>query len=218
MLYKNGTNIKNLLLNNKTISKAYINGRIVYGYSSGTVLFESSSAGSTSFTVNYPVTVQAILVGGGSGGVYVYSSKYADGAASGGSGGYLNANIKLNPGTYSVTIGSGGDATYIHNSAGLGTSKAGSATTFASMSAGGGGVATANIRGGAKTGGAGGTNSYSGSHIISINSNLSGNKGGTGEGTVNGGASRYESYGKGGNAVKGSPTAGNAGYLKVTVI
>lgn len=199
-----------------------VNVTLVTPYTPNQVLYESSSGG-TSTTLNLLTTgsYQIICVGGGSGGAYVYSSKFSDGRASGGSGAGFNGVVSLSEGNHTIKVGAGGSGqAYETNGQVWATSTAGGQSAFDSIIvAGGGGAATAGIHGATQTAGSGGVLSYDSSKVQSCTLATNGNAGTTiYNSNINGGASVYGGYGKGGNAGNSYTTAGGSGYVKVIYI
>ena len=199
-----------------------VNVTLVIPYTPNQVLYESSTGGAST-TLNLLTTgrYQVICVGGGSGGAYVYSSKFSDGRASGGSGAGFNGVVYLSEGNYTVEVGAGGSGqAYETNGKSWATSTAGGQSAIDSIIvAGGGGSATAGIHGAAQTAGSGGTLSYDSSKVQSYSLATNGNAGTTAyNANIDGGASVYGGYGKGGNAGNSYTTAGGNGYVKVVYI
>jgi len=68
-----------------------------------------TTVGATTFTMNYPGTVEILLVGGGGGGAGI--------GGGGGAGGYFyESQVQLNAGAYTINVGSGGGGEPSHNS------------------------------------------------------------------------------------------------------
>lgn len=217
--------IGELYIGGDKIKQAYIGSELVYSsshYTPNQVLYESSTGG-TSTTLNLLTTgrYQVICVGGGSGGAYVYSSKFSDGRASGGSGAGFNGIVNLSSGNHTIKVGAGGNGlAYETNGKTSATSTAGGQSAIDStIVAGGGGAATAGIHGATQTAGSGGVLSYDSSKVQSYTLATNGNAGTTiYNSNITGGASVYGGYGKGGNAGNSYTTAGGSGYVKVIYI
>lgn len=203
-------------------SNKEINVTLTIPYTPNQVLYESSTGGaSTTLTLEVDGRYQVICVGGGSGGAYVYSSKFSDGRASGGSGAGFNGFVNLSSGSHTIKIGAGGSGqAYEKNGQVWATSKAGGQSAIDSIIvAGGGGAAKAGIHGATQTAGSGGILSYDSSKVQSYSLATNGNAGTTTyNSNITGGASVYGGYGKGGNAGNSYTTAGSNGYVKVVYI
>lgn len=208
----------------RKIARVYKGSTLVYGYGINEVLFESSTAGTSTVNIEHSGYYELTVIGGGSGGAFEYSAKYADGAAGGGSGGGLIGVAYLQAGTYSVTVGSGGAGAWDNNSREYISASAGGASKFGSIvTANGGTAATARYNNGSQTAGQGGTVSYTASAFRSISLNKQGNAGATAtnastSATYSGGESVYGGYGAGGKAQYGGAYAGGTGYVKVVAI
>jgi hypothetical protein len=225
-LLLNGINIENVLLNGQQLEELQINNSIVWtrkapsvDVPSGTVVFQSSTAGQSQFTIEDEGTYNVRIVGAGGGGAaWLYrwgsfANQWRASVAAGGSGGYYYAAVLLTPGIYSVNVGKGGAGTYsmVNSNA---TQKP-SAPASASASAGG----SSSVSGpsgewicGGGTGGSCG-NGFATAGIGGSGLTSNGNKGGsyfTNAGVTatssyidiyaTGGGAKYSSYGKGGNA------------------
>ena len=188
-------------------------------YANGTVLFESSTAGSSTLDILVATAYcNLICVGGGGGGrTYVYSfgssTKYCH-AAGGGSGGYSTDYAQVSNGV-SISVGSAAG-----RSSGTGTASSGGSSSVGSILSAGGGVG-GYIKNAASSsgshGGAGGsgttTNGNSGSYQFNSSGTYANGAGG---------ASVYSSYGRGCSVRQGpsgsgsTTTASTAGYVKIT--
>lgn len=196
----------------------------------GTVVFESSTAGTYSIDIDRDQDFRIIAVGGGSGGTYNLDNSgdhmEKQGSASGGSGAYLEFVKTLQKGSYTVTVGAGGaknggfhDGSSFPSGAGGDTYMSLNGTDL--FKCGGGTSATAlyatTFRGSA---GQGGSNTLP-SEYITIEENTVGNNGSSkvAYSNLSGGASVYNGYGAGGSSQSdyrwGNSTAGTAGYLKI---
>lgn len=210
----------------REISRIYKGSTLVYGYGVNEVLFESSTAGTATVNIEYDGYYELTVIGGGSGGAFEYSAKYADGAAAGGSGAGLIGVAYLSAGSYSITVGAGGAGKWDNNASETVTASAGSASKFGSIvTAGGGSAPKAVYNGGTQTAGAGGTLSYTSSAFKSVSLAKNGNAGTTNNNastssTYAGGSSVIsgKTYGAGGKAQYGGAYAGTAGYVKVVAV
>lgn len=112
-----------------------------------------TTTGATTFTVAYPINVEYLVVaGGGGGGV--------GRAGGGGGGGFVEGAMSLSPGTYTITVGTGGTAGLNDSQGGNGGASS-IAALVTTVGGGGGGGWTTNAGrnggsgGGASSGGAG---------------------------------------------------------------
>ena len=151
------------------------------------------------------------MVGGGGGGASGGSGHYTNYNAGGGSGGYVEVIVKLDKGSYTVSVGAIGTHG-AGSSAGLYYGTAGGNTTAFGFTAGGGQGGRCSIHSAGPVGGAGGSNTLT--TYVQLVANTTGNTGATSGGSYNvgGGASVYGSYGRGQNAYG---DAGVAGYIKI---
>lgn len=196
------------------ISEIYNGSDLVYSgrYPSGTVLFDSGTAGTYTLEVKKDCTVSVILVGAGGGGSYSKSYNQWTNTKTGGSGGMITGNCTLAKGTYTIIVGAAGTGLYSVNGGGGagGTAGSGGTTTFLGNQANGGGGAHT------WTGyfDSRGTNGSAGTYSIAT-SGLSGTNGSAGSTT-----NRYSSYGGGGPGNGGSAVKNNgkSGYCKITVL
>lgn len=126
MLYKGSTKIKDVYFGSTKIKEIYKGSTLLYsssgggGYPSGTVLFESATAGTHTLQVDFDCTIHLDLVGGGGGGMTV---------TRGGEGAYISGNMSLSAGSYTIIVGAkgnsdsnGGDSSFENNIAGGGKS------------------------------------------------------------------------------------------------
>lgn len=208
----------------RKISRIYKGSTLVYGYGVNEVIFEKSTSGTATVNIEYDGYYELTVIGGGSGGAFEYSAKYADGAAGGGSGAGLIGVAYLTKGSYSVTVGAGGAGKWDNNASETVTASAGGASKFGSIvTAGGGSAPKAVYNGGTQTAGAGGTLSYTSSAFRSTSLAKNGNAGTTNNNAstntaYSGGAAVYGGYGAGGKAQYGGAYAGGTGYVKVVAI
>lgn len=175
--------------------------------------YEYTTSGSRSISIPYNCVARVDMVGGGSGGWAFLNTSLGTKImyrSSGASGAYIGGNMTLTAGTYTVNVGAGGAKSYGNAS---GSSGAGGNTTFNGQTAGGG---KASSRGSA---GAGGTATTTLSGLTKKNGNA-GTVWNGNSGTQAGGASVYNSKGKGGNASSssGDTTAGGVGYFKIYLV
>jgi hypothetical protein len=194
----------NVLPAGLTISGNLISGNFTTA-SQVTTLITGTSADtnkSSSIVISWSITSASfgidylVVAGGGAGGSNV---DYSNGGGGGGAGGMLQATgYTVDPGTtYTITIGAGG----VSNLNSGGTSGGGTNSSFATITATGGGG------GGNRAGGAGGSGGSGGGRAP--NSSSAGGTGIAGQGN-NGGAGSGGGYGGGGG---GAGQAGNAGGI-----
>lgn len=228
--YKGSTLIKNIYAGSTKVKKVYKGSTLVWQadpYEPGTVLFESSTPQNTRISLEDGLYQIICIAGGGGGAAKGYTAvNNASSAAGGGSGSGANIIARLTKRTYNIQVGSGGDGKTTTGSSSV-TGVVGSNSYLGYIITAYGGKA-GYCSGSSYTVGQGGaTPEYpSPSYIISTTFSSAGNKGsGTTNGTVNGGAALYGSYGKGGNAKTthssgGSYSAskGNDGYVKIVYI
>ena len=203
------------------IVRGYKGTQLIWGYDPSEAIFQSTTPGTYTVDIEISAYFNVTAVGGGSGGAYVYSSKFSDGRASGGSGAAFVGVVYLEAGTYTVKVGAGGAGkAYESNGQSSATSTAGGASTIGSLiTAGGGGAAKAGIHGAAQTAGAGGTLTYDSSKVQSYSVATNGKAGTTKyDSNIAGAASAYSGYGKGGNAGNSYTTAGGNGYVLITSV
>ena len=195
------------------ISNVYKGSTLVYENKlpAGQIVFEQAAAGTYTVTLPKTQNYRLIMVGGGGGGASGGSGHYTNYNAGGGSGGYVEVIVKLDKGSYTVSVGAIG-AHGSGSSAGLYYGTAGGATTAFGFTAGGGQGGRCSIHSGGPLGGAGGSNTLA--TYVQLIANTTGNTGATSGGSYNvsGGASVYGSYGRGQNAYG---DAGVAGYIKI---
>lgn len=195
-------------------------------YEKGQVLFESSTPGTYSLSIEETAEYDVYCIGaggGGAAGAYDYGqfvSKYYYAAAGGGSGGGFIGTVKINEGSYALAVGKGGTGVGggegRHDAGDGGSSSIGNGI----VSGGGiGGYARADITH-YGTPGTGGTAPAITFEVIQAQKNSAGNDGGgSTSSSVTGGAAIYENYGKGGdgilNGTSGTGTDGANGYIKI---
>lgn len=203
LIYKGGTSIASIYKGSMFVYESKL--------PAGQTVFEQATAGTYTVTLPKTQNYRLIMVGGGGGGASGGSGHYTNYNAGGGSGGYVEVIVKLNKGSYTISVGAIGT----HgsgSSAGLYYGTAGGATTAFGFTAGGGQGGRCSIHSGGPLGGAGGSNTLA--TYVHLVANTTGNTGATSGGSYNvsGGASVYGSYGRGQNAYG---DAGVAGYIKI---
>ena len=114
---------------------------------SGTVLFDSSTAGTSNVTIPMTMVYDVIMVGAGGGGDKgaIYTSY-----GGGGSGAAYVGKLKLTAGTVSITVGAGGKNGYYGGS----SPTSGGSTYIGKNYVGGGGAGSGGGAGGSKGSGA----------------------------------------------------------------
>lgn len=205
------------------VKRIYKGSQLIWGYNPSEVVFQSSTAGTYTVSIAISGYYNVTVVGGGSGGAYVYSSKFSDGRASGGSGAGFKGVVYLSAGNHTIKVGAGGAGrAYESNGQSSATSTAGGQSSIDSIVvAGGGGSAKAGIHGATQTAGAGGTLTYDSSKVQSKTLATNGNTGTTVYGSNITGASSVLSettYGAGGNAGNSYTTSGENGYVLITAV
>lgn len=188
-------------------------------------VWESSTPGTYQVELKASGKYQIILVGAG-GGAAAYGSKRK---SAGGSGGYINGYFNLDKGIYTFTVGKGGTGIYSPDDGYL-TAGSGTSTSISSnicnmsAGAGSGGYIYQYNSGCTITPGSGGSvSSVPSSILVELIASQSGNSGnGTTSGSytvMNGGASLYNGYGKGGDAYAGTKNEnGGNGYAMIKSI
>lgn len=203
------------------VKQVYKGSQLIWGYDPSEVIFQSSTPGTYTVDIVTSGYYNVAVVGGGSGGAYVYSSKFSDGRASGGSGAGFVGIIYLTAGSHTIKVGAGGSGkAYETNGQSSATSTAGGQSAIDSIIvANGGGSAKARIHGATQTAGSGGTLSYDSSKVQSYSLAKNGNAGTTiYNSNITGGASVYGGYGKGGNAGNSYTTSGSNGYVLISAV
>ena len=125
-VYNGNVKQKDLYVGGVKIKEAYYGDIKVYsaGYPAGTVLFDSSTAGTYTVTLKYTQNYKLWLVGGGSPNVkktWCAGGACEDTWAGGGSGAMIYGTAKLNKGTYTIVIGgSNANSTFYNQIAGHG--------------------------------------------------------------------------------------------------
>ena len=212
VLYKGSQRMGAVYYGSKKISKIYKGSQLLYAadpYKPGVVILEKGVAGTYSFTLNTKRKVQVIMVGAGGGGAWArYAATYKR-TENGGSGAMLQGTITLNAGTYTVVVGKGGASAKQDNPlyAEAASSQAtnGTATTFASQSAGGGGGAYAQAGWGSTKGTAGAGGTATASTGFTATQGVDGDTTGV-----------YNGYGAGGDGA--TPSNGKDGYVLIKSI
>ena len=190
-------------------------------YHAGDVLFESNQPQTKDIEVLSNAIYEVAVIGaGGGGGGGTYGSHHKHPGGGGGSGAGFVAVMRLQPGTYQLTVGAGGaGGKQTNSSAPAGSSGTASLLVFgddALVSAGGG------------EGGAGAQNGrYTNGGTLTLGDNLEIKEtkvsadGNDVEHVdiATGGAAVYETYGAGGNGVyKEAGTKGGDGYIKISYV
>lgn len=213
-IYKGSQKQKDIYIGNDKISKIYKGSTLIYissVYPIDTVLFESSTAGTSEVELETGI-YEVYCIGGGGGGATsqkkLIVTRYEK--AGGGSGSGFIGNIRIEKGNYTIIVGGGGNAapikdTWTYGGAGGNSSISNVLTCFG----GGGGAADAN--GSEYRDGQGGNTPSVVSQVITQTLNQAGNKsnGGTG------GLSLYNQYGAGGSATNSGGQKGSSGYVKI---
>jgi hypothetical protein len=175
-IYKEGKRLVKLWKGAEKIARVYKGSELIFGYPPETLLFEQSTAGTYSLTLDYDVKCHIEIVGGGGGG---FVNPAHDLFYGGGSGAYIKGEAIIPAGTYEIIVGAGGNYGY-----------SGSVSSFLGQEASGG------ITPG--SGGQGGTATVTLPELTGIN----GNSGALGHA----GASVYDgqgTYGAGGFGLSG---------------
>lgn len=175
-IYKEGKRLVKLWKGAEKIARVYKGSELIFGYPPETLLFEQSTAGTYTLTLDYDVKCHIEIVGGGGGGNVNPAHDWFFG---GGSGSYIKGEAIIPAGTYEIKVGGGG------------TTRSGGNSSFYNQIAGGGG-------GGKMGDNAGGTPTVTLSGLTGIK----GNSGALGYA----GASVYDgqgNYGAGGFGVSG---------------
>lgn len=202
VLYKGSQRQGQVYFGNRKISKIYKGNQLIYSYDQykpGTIILDKSVAGTYTFTLNTKRKVQVVMVGAGGGGANAHYT-YLDNKQNGGSGAMLQATTILNPGTYTVVVGKGGTLAKQSDTGQTATATAGTATTFAGKTAGGGGGAWAHagINDSRGEAGAGGTATASTGFTAT-------------QGKAGDTAGVYSGHGAGGDGA--TPSNGKDGYI-----
>ena len=191
-------NIKDIKVGANSISRVYKGSTLIWGYTPGFVIFESSTAGSYTVNIKCKCKVTLAIVGGGSGGTWGWTEQVGS-VKQGNSGGYISGTTTISPGNYTVVIGAGGSGA---GGSGYQYPGSGGASSFAN-----------NVAKGAVAGVAFGGQGSGGTYSIS-SSGLTGQNGGAPDttGWING-------YGAGGTAGYLSyANPGKAGYVKIVAV
>lgn len=191
-IYVGSQKIKDIYYGGVKIGKIYRGNTLVYtslAYPIDTVIYESSTAGTSTVELEKGIYEVYCIAGGGGGhqqSVYVYSG--------GGSGSGYTGQIKIPKGSYQIIVGAGGQGGRMSGTNG-GDSSIGSLITA--------------YGGGAGSGGRGAGGSIPTLNATEVSSTLmsAGNNGSR----YGPGASVYGSYGAGGS----SSNNGSSGYVKI---
>lgn len=174
-------------------------------FSDATYYYNVFTASSTFYLRDSALDVTILCVGGGGGGSYSFGGGYTQAGGGGGAGGVNVGSFTLQPGSYSVVIGSGGAGNYLEATNG------GNSSFGANITATGGGRGgdfdSSNASGGG-SGGGGGYNRPAGAGTAG-----QGNNGGAGNGNGAGGGGGAASAG---TSATNTTTPGNGGTATST--
>jgi hypothetical protein len=235
-IYVGSQKIKDIYYGGVKIGKIYRGNTLVYtslAYPSDTIVYESSTAGTSTVELEKGI-YEVYCIAGGSGGAAVGGTSTARAVAVGGaSGSGFIGKVRLNEGTYRIVVGAGGAGSsgayrYTATSVKGGDSfignlviaRAGDVSLEKLITAYGGESSTTNGNNIAIAGNGGAVPSVNTS-IISQTLNKAGNQGNIVRywATSTAGASVYGSYGAGGasTALNGGGTHedGSSGYIKI---
>ena len=202
-------------------------------YVDGQILFESDTGGdSGTLELKTDGIYEIICVGGGSGCSLTYHSGYGGASVTGGSGAGFDLKLRLTKGKYSYYVGNGSAGVYNDNyPANLSNSTSsqnGENSYFGNNIAYGAGGATSIYNGSGLVVGSGGAMPSISDSIVETIFNTNGNDGLSAwtnqAGTLTGGASVFDEYGKGGGAswtyqyYSRTLENGTGGYIKVKFI
>lgn len=187
-IYKEGKRLVKLWKGAEKIARVYKGSELIFGYPPETLLFEQSTAGTYTLTLDYDVKCHIEIVGGGGGGWVLPAHSIFYG---GGSGAYIHGEAIIPAGTYEIVVGGGGngqadggDSSFYNQIAGKGHWG----------SSGSGGTPTITLSGLTGENGNGGSNSGGGKSAYDNTSN---------------------GYGAGGY---GAPGKGKSGYVKIQTV
>ena len=223
-IYVGSQKIKDIYYGGVKIGKIYRGNTLVYTsltYPIDTIVYESSTAGSKTITLEKGI-YEIYCIAGGSGGAAVGGTSTARAVAVGGaSGSGFIGKVRINKGTYKITVGAGGagsSGAYRYTATSV---KGGDSSIGNLVTAYGGESSTTNGNNIANAGNGGAVPSVNTSIIISQTLNKAGNQGNIVRywATSTAGASVYGSYGAGGasTALNGGGTHedGSSGYIKI---
>lgn len=210
-IHNGSQKLKDIYIGGTKIKEIYNGSTLVYTgsqYDVDEVVFESSTAGTYSLELLETGKYEVYCVGGGGGG-NTYSSGIPPRffSSGGGSGGGFIGVINIVKSSYSIIVGNLGSRSTSQQAGGTGGS-----STIGSLIICSGGIG-GRSNGFTPIGGSGGTVTLN-TTPVNVTLNSSGNTGGgnTGTGTVLGGASLYNGYGKGGDS---NSNNARAGYVKI---
>ena len=180
-------------------------------YEEGQILFESSTAQTTNFTISETIEAMVYLVAGGAG-----AAGWGNRSVGGGSGSGYIGRILIPAGTYSIRVGGGGGGKNIDQDGSTQKGGSGGQSYIGSL------VVTNGGDGGRVgrdhfDGGIGGSMpTVNATEIVRI-LRVAGNNGSRiSSNSAPGGVSVYGGYGTGGAAVSGKGKSGTPGYVKIT--
>lgn len=204
-VYKGSQKIKDIYFGKTKIGKIYKGSQLLYTslvYPLDTVIFEQTAAGTYSVALEKgKYEVYCIAGGAGGSGIDILSASFA--SYGGGSGSGFIGIINMAKGTYSITVGKGGEARQIN----LG--EFGSNSSIGDLIITYGGQSDYNS-------GPGGAAPTVNTAILQQTLNTPGNTGACVESTSSvGGAAVYMSYGKGGDGSSVAAENGHTGYVKI---
>lgn len=208
-VYYGNKEVKEVYYGSTEIKSVYYGSTKVYSgkYPSGTVLFESSTPGTYTLSVEHNQTLSIILVGaGGKGAYYRRNTGWLLSAAGGGSGAYVHGSLNVSRGNYTIVVGS---------------ANGGNSSAFNNIARGGGNGVATGTGSSDVTGGSGGTYTVT-SGITGENGNVGGTDRRGLQPSASGGASKYSGYGAGGSASVaasgGYANNGTNGYVKIVAV
>ena len=202
-IYKGSQKISSVFYGNQKIGKIYKGSQLLYSslaYPLDTVLFESSTAGTSTLSLEEGI-YEVYCIGGGGGG---WGRRGV--ASGGGSGSGFIGQINISKGNYEIMVGTGG-------AGGAVSGKTGGNSTIGDIVKTFGGSGSGNYP-------SGGAIPEISVTILSTTLNSAGNSGNhnsssTGIVSAAGGASLYNGYGAGGLANRSGGKSGTAGYVKI---
>jgi hypothetical protein len=106
-IYKGSQKIGTLYRGGSEIQEDYKGSTLVYQSKlpAGQIVFEQAAPGTYTVTLPKTQNYRLIMVGGGGGGANGGSGHYTNYNAGGGSGGYVEVIVKLDKGSYTVSVG-----------------------------------------------------------------------------------------------------------------
>lgn len=103
-IYKEGKRLVKLWKGAEKIARVYKGSELIFGYPPETLLFEQSTAGTYTLTLDYDTKCHIEIVGGGGGWLSIPQHGYYYG---GGSGAYIKGEAMIPAGTYTIVVGAG---------------------------------------------------------------------------------------------------------------